>query len=206
MISRIRGKLVKKEESRIIIEVGGIFYEVNIPLSVSIRLDKDKKEEDNFVELVIYHYFNLGKNRGIPVMIGFIDELERDFFQMFIGVSGIGPKVALRAFDKPISLIAQGIEEGNLDFLKTLAGIGKQKAKQIIAQLQGKVGRFTLIKDESFKKERVKEEIIEEAKQILRRLEYGAREIEEMIRKVIMVKPGVDNVEDLLNEIYRQRK
>lgn len=202
MIARIKGKLVRKKENQIIIDVGGISYEISISPTVYTRLDI---EEGSFLELVIYHYFNMEKNRGIPVMIGFVDELESDFFQMFIGVSGIGPKAALRAFDKPIASIAAAIEEGDLNFLNTLAGIGKQKARQIVAHLQGKVGRFALIKGEE-SKESFKKEIVEEAKKILKRLQYSAKEIEEMIKKALGIQPEPDNVEDLLNEIYRQRK
>lgn len=203
MISKIRGNLVKKEENKAVVDIGGICYEVNIPTTVSSRLNKNS---DGLVELVIYHYFNMDKNRGIPVMIGFIDDLEKEFFEKFISISGIGPKVALKAFDKPIALIARAIEDGDLVFLKTLDGIGIQKAKQIIASLQGKVGRFALLKSEKEAKIPVKNEIVDEACGILKRLQYNTKEIEEMIKKALEAKPDVGNVEDFLNEIYRQRK
>ncbi|MDD5584137.1 MAG: OB-fold domain-containing protein [Candidatus Omnitrophica bacterium] len=202
MISSIRGKLIKKEDDRLIVEVGGISYEIAIPRNVSTTL----KENNGEVELVIYHYFNIDGNRGIPVLIGFSEELERDFFEKFISVSGVGPKGALRAFDKPISRIARAIEEGDVEYLTTLVGIGKQKAKQIVAYLQGKVGRFALIKEDEVKEEPIKKEIVEEARQILRRLQYGGKEMEDMLKKALAAQPHVDNVEDLLNEIYRQRR
>jgi len=108
MIYQIKGRLAKKEENRVVVDVAGIFYEIGVPRTVSQRLGKDSEE----IELVIYHYFNLDKNRGTPVMVGFIEELERDFFEKFISVSGVGPKAALKAFDKPVARIAQAIEEG----------------------------------------------------------------------------------------------
>jgi Holliday junction DNA helicase RuvA len=203
MIAKIRGQLIKKEENKAIIEVGGICYEVNTPSTVSSRL---LKNENGIVELVVYHYFNLDKNRGIPVMIGFLDELEKEFFEKFIGISGIGPKVALKAFERPISQIAQAIEDGDLNFLRGLEGIGMQKAKQIIATLQGKVGRFALMRQDECKKSPVKKEIVEEASNILKRLQYSGKEIEDMVKKALQTRPEVDNTEDLLNEIYRQRK
>jgi Holliday junction DNA helicase RuvA len=204
MISRIRGKLIKKDKNQVIIDVGGISYQINIPSTVYTRLKKENK--DGTIELVIYHYLTMEKNRGIPVLIGFIDELEREFFEEFISVSGIGPKAALKAFDKPIALIAQAIEEANIDFLKTLAGIGRQKAKQIIAHLQGKVGRFALIKEEEYKEKHIKKEIVEEAKEILKRLQYSNKEIEEMLKGVLKTEPIPESVEELLNKIYHQRK
>ncbi|UCD14964.1 MAG: hypothetical protein JSV34_04375 [Candidatus Omnitrophota bacterium] len=202
MIYRIKGKPVKKENNRVIIDMGGLFYEVGISASVYDRLNQQGQD----VELIIYHYFNIDNNRAVPVLIGFIDELEKEFFEKFIKVSGIGPKAALRAFDKPISSIAQAIEEGDIAFLKTLAGIGTQRAKQIVAQLQGKVGRFALLKEEASEKREPGEAFITETKEVLRRLQYNSKEIEEMIKKAVVAKPQVENVEDLLNEIYRQRK
>ncbi|MEM7816675.1 MAG: Holliday junction branch migration protein RuvA [Candidatus Aenigmatarchaeota archaeon] len=201
MISRIRGKLAKKEENKVVLEVNGIFYEIIVPPTVFSSLNTNNET----VELVIYYYFNVEKHRVVPTLIGFIDELEKKFFEKFISVSGIGPKAALKALEKPISLIAKAIEEADLDFLKTLEGIGTQKAKQIIASLQGKVGRFALIKSGEPKKEPIKKEIVEEAKQVLKRLQYSAKEIEEMIKKALDTKPKVESLEDFLNEIYRQK-
>lgn len=156
--------------------------------------------------MIIYQYLTIDGNRGIPAMVGFIDELEKDFFEKFISVSGVGPKAALRALDQPISTIAQAIEKGDLTFLVGLVGIGNQRAKQIVAHLQGKVGRFALIRDEGQVRGAEKSEVVEEAKQILKRLQYSGREVEAMIKKAIEAKPSIDSSEELLNEIYRQKK
>jgi len=203
MIGKIKGILVKKSDYKVCIDVGGLCYEVNTPRTVSLKLNSSPSGE---VEVVIYHYFQMESNKAIPVMIGFLDELEREFFETFISVSGIGPRAAMRAFDKPISLIAGAIEEGNTDFLRSLAGIGPQKAKQIVAQLQGKVGRFALLKTTAVDVGVAHKEIIEEAKQILRRLQYNPKEADAMVKKAIEAKSDIASIEDLLNEIYRQRK
>lgn len=203
MIYQIKGQLVKKEENRVIIDSGGLLYEIHIPKTVYRSLNHSKGET---VELIIYHYLNIDKNRGIPVLIGFTEELQRDFFEKFIGVSGVGPKAAIRAFDKPIAVIAKAIEEGDVDFLQTLAGIGKQRAKQIVAHLQDKVGRFALIKDNEEVSVPKKSELMHEAKEVLKRLQYSAKESEEMIKRALKAKPEIDSIEELLNEIYRQHK
>lgn len=203
MICRIRGNLIKKESNRLVLDVGGIFYEVNVPATVSQSINESCGQP---IELVTFHYLKLEKSKATPVLVGFSDELEKDFFEKFISVSGVGPKAALRAFDKPVADIAQAIEEGDAVFLTGLAGVGKQRAKQIVAHLQGKVGRFALIKGSTAKKESVSGEIVQQAKEILRRLQYSGREAESMIKKALGAKPQVAIVEDLLNEIYRQRK
>ncbi len=204
MIGRIKGKLTGKSEHKAFIDVGGICYEVYISKSVSSRLENELGSE---VDIAIYHYFHLDKNKAIPVMIGFLDELEKEFFEVFTSVSGVGPKLALKAFDRPVSLIAKAIEGADVSFLTTLAGIGKQKAKQIVAYLQGKVGRFALIKGEdkaarAFVKDK---KIIQEAKTVLKRLQYSAKEIESMINRVKEAQIQIDSVEDLLNAVYKSR-
>jgi Holliday junction DNA helicase RuvA len=203
MIYSLKGKLVKKEENRVILEVSGISYEINVPLAVQSRIVPDSA---GVVELVIYSYLTIDGNRGLPVLIGFIDELEREFFERLISVGGIGPKVALKAFDKPVAVIADAIEKGDLSFLRQLQGVGPQKAKQIIASLQGKVGKFALMKDREIASLPGRSEIVEEAKQVLRRLQYSGQEIENMIKGVLAANPQIDSAEMLLNEIYRQRK
>ena len=204
MISRIRGRLIEKEDKKITLDVGGIFYEIHIPRTSLSRIETD---DAHICEVIIYHYFNMDNNRGTPVLIGFAEELEKEFFEEFISVAGIGPKAAIKAFDKPVPRIAQAIEEGDQAFLKGLAGIGQQKAKQIIAHLQGKVGRFALIKEgEPLKEDHLKKEIVAEAKDILKRLQYNSKEADAMIQKALEAKPQVERIEDLLNEIYRQRK
>ncbi|MCF7869742.1 MAG: hypothetical protein K9L69_02370 [Candidatus Omnitrophica bacterium] len=205
MICKIKGCLSQKNQQSVVVEKEGIFYQIDTPPTVSRRL----KEVGQTVELIIYHYLNLTKNKGIPVLIGFTDELEKEFFEKFISVSGVGPKAALRAFDKPIPLIAKAIEEADMSFLTDLAGVGKQRARQIIAHLQGKVGRFALIKEElEEKKEKdlAKKEIVQEAKQILKRLQYKSQEIDKMIQKAVTANSEVETVESLLNEIYKQKK
>jgi len=204
MIRKIKGRLVEKKENYVCVEVGGICYQINIPKAVYNKLDKNLNEE---IELVIYQYFQNEKNRFLPVLIGFTEELEREFFEKFITVSGVGPQTALKAFARPVSIIARAIEEGDVDFLNSLEGIGRQKAKQIIASLQGKVGRFALIKDKERKIEGISmKEINEEVKKILKRLGYSSGEADLMIKKAWERNPEIASSEELLNQIYYSKE
>ena len=204
MITKIKGTLVKKDDSKVCLEVGGICYEIHISKSVAQRLNQSPGSP---VELVTYYFFQMEKNKCIPVLIGFNDDMEKDFFQQFTSVSGIGPRAALRAFDRPISLIARGIEEGDIGLLTSLQGIGKHKAKQIIAYLQGKVGRFLLIKEERQKEVLShSKKLFEEAKQVLKRLGYSVKESDDMLKKVIAKSPELETIEDILNRIYYEQK
>lgn len=204
MIRKIRGILTMRAENKIYLDVGNFSYEVNIPKTVYYKLEEALGKS---IELIVYQYFQIDKNKSIPFIIGFVDEMEREFFEKFISVSGIGPRAALKAFDRPIALIAQKIEEGNVTFLSSLVGIGRQRAKQIVAHLQGKVGRFALMREEARTPQgpNVKQ-IVDDAKQILKRLQYSGREIEVMIKKALEKSSEVNTAEELLNLIYYENK
>lgn len=205
MIARIRGNIVEKKESAVVINVSGIFYEVMVPCSVMERIDSMVDAEGK-VTLSTYYYLQMNPSSGTAHLFGFLNELEKDFFLQFISVSGIGPKAAIRALDRSISDIAHAIDEGDAAFLKTLPGIGQQKAKDIIAKLQGKVSRFGLIKDHALKASvAVVAPFRDEALAVLVQLQYRKAEAEEMVDKALLRDPGLSTVEALLNEIYKQK-
>src|SRR3989338_698925 len=141
MIARISGKLVQKQDHSLIVNVHGVFYEIVVPTFVLERVEETKDADGN-IHLAIYHYFQIGPSAGIPMLIGFINEIERDFFLQFIKVSGIGPRAAIKALDKPIPEIAKAIDDGDIKYLQTLSGIGLQRAKEIVAKLQGRIGKY----------------------------------------------------------------
>jgi len=206
MITRISGKITEKGLNYLVIEAGNLSYEVLIPTTVMQRLDENIPEDGN-ISLITYHYFQVEPSRSTPVLIGFLNEIEKEFFEVFITVSGIGPKAALKALNKPISMIAKAIDESDAEFLKTLPGIGQQRAREIIAKLQNKVGKFGLIRDDDTKEAVAgTKDIEEEALAVLMQLEYKKAEAVSMIKKAIERDKGLKTTEELLNEVYKQKK
>lgn len=206
MIARICGKVIEKGANHLLIDVAGISYEIFIPVAVMQRLEGNISD-DGKVSLITYHYLHVESSRSIPILIGFLNEIEKEFFEIFITVSGIGPRAALKALNKPISLIARAIDEADINFLKSLPGIGQQRAREVIAKLQNKVGKFALIQDVKGKVEEVKaQDIAEEALAVLVQLQYKKQEALNMIKKVQDRAPDIETTEELLNEVYKQRK
>jgi holliday junction DNA helicase RuvA len=205
MISHITGKLKKKKDLSVVIDVGGISYEVMVPAVVIQSLDKARREDGSF-ELVTYHYYQMDPSKAIPVLIGFVNEIEKEFFEKFITVSGVGPKAACKALNISFSAIASAIDRGDMTLLKTLPGIGEQRAREIIAKLQGKVGKFALIQDGSVAGPVTgKDDIKEEAINVLLQLQYKRKEAEEMIEKAVRRNVKLSSCEELLNEVYKSR-
>lgn len=208
MICRISGKLVERREDSITLDLNGICYQVLIPGAVMNCIDGQIKE-DGTISLITYHYLQVEPSRGFPFLIGFLNEIEKEFFEKFITVSGIGPKAAVRALKVPISTIAQAIDIGDVSFLKSLPGIGEQRAKEIVAKLQGKIGKFGLIQDSPGTAAKTarqgKENIQEQAMDVLLQLQYKKFEARNMIDAALSRNPDIKTAEDLLNEVYKQK-
>jgi Holliday junction DNA helicase RuvA len=104
-------------------------------------------------------------------------------------------------------MIAKAIDEADTHFLKSLPGIGQQRAKEIIAKLQNKVGKFGLIQDIKVTEQKLKmRDIEEEALVVLMQLEYKKQEAFSMIKKALERCPDTQTTEELLNEVYKQKK
>lgn len=207
MIAQICGKVIKQNPNSILIDVSGMCYEVLVPSAIMQKVERTLGE-DGLITLITYHYHSLEPAKSVPILIGFLNEIERDFFQAFITVSGIGPRAALKALAMPFSTIARAIDEGDASFLRSLPGIGQQRAKEIVAKLQGKVGRFGLIQDGGFKMPQAQDsgnDIESEAIEVLVQLQYKRQEAKEMVRLAKERAPQINNTEDLLNEVYKQK-
>lgn len=203
MISYLSGRLISRDENRLVIEVNGVGYEVLIPAIVRKALDQKSPEE---IKLYTFHYLEVSQSKSQPVLIGFNNEVEREFFRMFIRVSGIGPRSACQSLSLPFSTIARAIDSDDLNILTSLPGIGPKTAKKIVAELQGKVGQFHLIQDEGLQElSPPKKDLEEEGLKILLQLQYKRTEAREMIKKVFFRSRDINSIEDLMNEIYHQK-
>jgi Holliday junction DNA helicase RuvA len=104
-----------------------------------------------------------------------------------------------------MSVIARAIDRGDHAFLKTLPGIGQQKARDIVAKLQGKVAKFLLIQDAPVPVVAAMPDFASEALAVLLQLEYKRAEAEAMVRDTLEAQPAIDDSERLLAEIYRRK-
>ncbi len=141
MIARIQGRVDSVSETAAIISVGDISYEVLTPAVDIPHLQRHIGQRITFVTL---HYLEGNASFGqlTPRLIGFIRQQDKDFFEQFITVKGIGPRRALRALTQPVDRIATAINQKDSRFLTSLPEIGKRTAEQVIAELSGKVDRF----------------------------------------------------------------
>jgi Holliday junction DNA helicase RuvA len=147
MISRVRGLLRSVSDEACEVDVGGVCYSVMLPPAVAERLaDRALGSE---VELFTYWYLQTDPQKALPILLGFENHHQRDFFQLLMQVPKFGPRAALKAMALPVATLAEAIEMGDLRVLKSLPGVGPQKAKDMIAALAGKAAAFVHLRDET---------------------------------------------------------
>jgi len=203
MFSRIEGTLRERRPAKILVEAGGLAYDILLPGCVEEKLAGVTLGQP--IALEIFSYLQIDGNRGTAAYVGFTNSIERDFFEALLTVASVGPKTAVRAFSRPMAEIARYIDAGDRASLRRLPGIGDQKAKDIIAKLQGKVARFGLIQGErDGKRPGPGPDFATEAIAVLLQLQYRRGEAERMVQAALAANPRMQSAEDVLTEIYRQ--
>ncbi len=200
MFSRITGAMVERGDATVLLDVAGLAYEIVLPGCVVEKLPAQLGER---ISLEIHPTFNLEGNSGRFTFFGFTNAIEREFFEALISVASIGPRTAARAFSLPMARIAKAIDAGDHAFLVKLPGIGQQKARDIVAKLQGKVTKFLLIRDAEKRTELKIPGFAEEALLVLLQLAYKRPEAETMISETLIAVPSIADAETLLAEVYR---
>ena len=135
MIEYLRGILLVKEPDHVVVDAGGVGYGVDVPRSTSAVLP-DAGEE---VALHIHFHFNEQAMR----LFGFFTPQERDIFEVFISISGIGPKTALGILSSiDAAEFAQAILREDYSKLTKLPGVGKKTAERLVVELRDKILPF----------------------------------------------------------------
>ncbi len=206
MIRYIEGKLLKKEEDRIVVLANGVGFEILLPAIVrKTFVSKRAGEEGEIVKLYIYYHQT--ERQPKPLLIGFNAEPEKEFFEKFITVEDIGPPTAVKALVLPIPKIARAIEERDSKVLESLKGIGKRTADKMIATLQGKVGKFALMQEDQAAGEA---EVVDFKKQVeevlVRDLGHKVSEAQKLVKEALLRNPNVGTPEELFEEVYRGQK
>ena len=212
MIATLTGRLRRRAEDRVVLECGGIGYEVFLP-PIALRALEGATAEagDKASELHLVIYYHATRDQPRPVLIGFTSDLDKEFFEKLITVKDIGPMVAARALAAPVAELAAAIARQDEKYLRALPGIGPQKAKNIVAQLQAKVAKFALAVagavaapvagaaapvDADGLREMVWEILVKQ-------LGHRPSEASQLITDALRRRPDLHSPEELFDEIYR---
>ena len=140
-----------------------------------------------------------------PRLIGFLNEAEREFFELFCSVDGVGVKKALRAMVRPVREVATAIEEQDIKSLSGLPGIGPATAERIVAKLRRKVPKFALLatRDEA-KSATMELDVVSEGFSVLVSLGHSEKEARRLIDAALEKNKKYKDVQDLLQAVYDQ--
>lgn len=177
MIGRLRGNLISKQPPSLLVEVGGIGYEVEAPMSTIYDLPGPGKE----VILLIHHAV---KEDGVT-LYGFLHEAERSLFRNLLKVSGIGGKIALAVLSGvSTDHFARLVHAGDVVALTKVPGIGKKTAERIVVELRDRLDGLADIPGISPQRAGAPLDASGEATVALQQLGYKPAEVSRLVQKV----------------------
>jgi len=194
MIAYVKGVLTLIQEQVIVVEAGGIGYEVVCPNPYAFQSALNKE-----VLIYTYHYVR----EDMQVLYGFKNEDEKYLFTKLISVSGIGPKGALAILASvTIEGFVTAVEQEDEKVLTSFPGVGKKTARQMILDLKGKLTTVFSITEhagsEVSEKDAPQKEVINEVQEALKALGYTDREVKSVIPKLQTEKDG--SIDELIRK------
>ena len=205
MITRITGKLLTLSDDVLTLGVGPFEYEVGIPEFTRRQLQGSLGEEIS-LHTIDYLEGNPMQGRLTPRIVGFLSEAEREFFELFCSVDGVGVKKALRAMVRPVREVATAIEEQDATTLSSLPGVGPATAERIIAKLRRKVPKFALlVAREAPPEADVGADVVAETFEVLRKLGHSESDSRRLLDGALARKKKFKDVQELLQAVYQQQ-
>ena len=204
MITKITGTLVALADDRLTLGMDAVEREVLIP-EFNRRQMQQQVGQAVSLHTIEYLEGNPMQGRMTPRLIGFLTQIEREFFELFCSVDGVGVKKALRAMVRPVREVATLIEEKDAKGLSGLPGVGPATAERIIAKLRRKVPKFALMvaQDDAHAAD-VESDIVSETYEVLRTLGHAEADARRLMEAALGAKKKYKDVQTLLEAIYQQ--
>jgi Holliday junction DNA helicase RuvA len=205
MISKITGVPIAVAGDVLTLAVGAFEYEVLIPEFARRRLQEQLGHQVS-LHTIEYLEGNAMQGRLVPRLVGFLSPIEREFFEMFCEVDGVGVKKALRAMVRPVQEVATLIEEQDAKGLATLPGIGPATAERVIAKLRRRVPKFALLVGRDLPATaEIERDLLAEAFEVLRALGHSEAESHRLLDDALDKKQKYKDVDSLLHAIYEKQ-
>jgi holliday junction DNA helicase RuvA len=200
MITALRGVYRGRSGEGVVVDVGGVGYEVLLPPIVEQSLEP--LSDGKPLELKIAYVAT--RDQPTPVLYGFARDEERQFWVLLRSVPRVGPKLAARAMVLPISRIAQAIVDRNTRLVDSLPGISAGGAEKIVASLRQKVASFAMLEEEAPVAPRTDDELRRLAVELLVEMGIKRPDATRDVTRLIKARPELQRVEDLVMEYFRQ--
>ncbi len=215
VLTKVRGVVrnVAEESVTLLVEP----FEIEVLISEHTR----RVVQSRVGELIAFHtlfYIEGGAMvaRLVPRLVGFLSALDREFFDIFCSVDGVGARKALRAMALPVRDLARIIQDQDIKLLSTFPGIGEATAERIVAKLRRKVGKFALIVSvedagalataTNGEPENAAPDVIRDTYAALLSVGHSEGQARQAIDRVLSAKKKFKSVADMIEAIYEQSK
>lgn len=211
MITKMTGVVNRVLDDEVRLQVGPFEYQVLIPEFVRRNIQTNNGDSVSF-HIIEYIEGNQNSNKMIPRKIGFLHEIELEFFELFCTVDKIGVKKALKAMGRPIREMANAIQQQDVKWLTTMPGIGKTTAEQIIATLKTKVTKFALLSGEQSSpttgtvKQLIAPQLVEDSYMALLGLGLSPVDARDRLDLVIRSGEAYTDVAEIIKAVFRTKE
>jgi len=215
VITLLRGMLRSVGDEELTLAVDPVEIEVAIPEMVRRHL-QSKLGEMVSLHTLFYVEGNTMGGRMTPRLVGFLSAIDREFFEIFCSVDGVGVRKALRAMVKPVRELARTIQDQDVKLLATYPGIGEAMAERIVAKLRRKVGKFALIVSEAGGgataaesngvPDNAEPDVIRDTFAALISVGHSESQARQAIDRVLTGKKKFKSVADMIDAIYVQQR
>ncbi|MEK7596096.1 MAG: Holliday junction branch migration protein RuvA [Patescibacteria group bacterium] len=182
MIGRLKGKIIFREQKRLILDVGGVGYALYVSLDTFKKISRRTENQ----EMIFWTHLHVREDA--LQLYGFLEKAEVEFFEMLIAISGVGPKSAIGILGvASLDTLKRAIASGDTSYLSKVSGIGRKTAEKIVLELKDKlVGTIGAgLADAARKGE-------EDALDALQSLGYSLREARDVLKEI---PPAVEGAE-----------
>ena len=194
MIAQLSGKLIYKCFEYLIVNVGGVGYQVQIPLSTFYKVPQNNSE----ITLHIYTHVR----EDVLQLFGFLTPEEKEIFQLLVGVSGVGPRLARNILSViPVEELTEALSRGDQGRLNAIPGVGKKTAERLILELREKIPGVSL--DKRLAPEGEADQVMDNVISALVNLGYKTEEAKKALDRISDDSKRDSNFEHLFKETLR---
>lgn len=216
MLTKVRGIIVAVAEESVTLRVDPFELEILIPEHARRTLQA-RLNEPTELHTIFYIEGGAMVGRMIPRLVGFPSPIDREFFDIFCSVDGVGVRKALRAMVRPVRELARMIQDQDVKLLATFPGIGEATAERIVAKLRRKVGKYALIvgpdsaaattlAESNGAPENAEPDVIRDTYAALLSVGHTESQARQAIDRVLSGKKKFKSVADMIEAIYQQSR